>query len=270
MPLYATFWFWCFVCKGGAMRDFTLSAFELLLDRLGAKHNFVTFEQYCSDLMPLRYVIMRHDVDKYPESALHMAELEHKRNVKASYYFRSIGFEGSVPIIRRIAALGHEVGYHYEDLSTARGNLQCAILLFKRNLAALRELYPVKTICMHGSPLSRFDNRSLWEQYDYREFGVVGEPYFDIDFSEVMYLTDTGRRWDGMDFSVRDKVVSSLDHSYRSTFEIVSGCGNGEFPGKAMITVHPHRWNNSIGPWLKELLWQNTKNLGKRYLVSVR
>ena len=252
------------------MRDFTLSAYELLLDRLKAKRDFITFAQYCSNRMPRDFVIMRHDVDKYPESALHMAELEHKRNIKASYYFRAIDFESSVPVIRRIAAFGHEIGYHYEDLSTARGNLQCAIVLFKKNLTALRELCPVKTICMHGSPLSRFDNRSLWEHYDYHEFGVMGEPYIDVDFNEVMYLTDTGRRWDGADFNVRDKVVSPLGHKYRSTFEIISGCGNGEFPRKAMITIHPHRWNNSIGPWLKELLWQNAKNFGKRYLVSVR
>jgi hypothetical protein len=59
---------------------------------------------------------------------------------------------------------------------------------------------------MHGSPLSRWDSRLLWSRYDYREFGIIGEPYFDVDFDEVLYLTDTGRRWDGERFSVRDKV----------------------------------------------------------------
>ena len=62
---------------------------------------------------------------------------------------------------------------------------------------------------MHGSPLSRYDNRKLWEKYDYREFGIIGEPYFDIDFNKVLYLTDTGRRWDGEAVSVRDKAVGS-------------------------------------------------------------
>jgi len=32
------------------------------------------------------------------------------------------------------------------------------------------------------------------------------EPYFDVDFKEVLYLTDTGRRWDGDAFNIRDKV----------------------------------------------------------------
>ena len=44
-------------------------------------------------------------------------------------------------------------------------------------------------------------------QMDYQDFGLIGEPYFDVDFNEVAYYTDTGRRWDGEDVSVRDKVV---------------------------------------------------------------
>ena len=60
---------------------------------------------------------------------------------------------------------------------------------------------------MHGSPRSPWDSKDLWKHYDYRDFGIIGEPYFDIDFSEVLYLTDTGRRWDGNKVSVRDKVL---------------------------------------------------------------
>jgi hypothetical protein len=61
---------------------------------------------------------------------------------------------------------------------------------------------------MHGSPLSKWDNRDLWKRYDYRDFGIIAEPYFDLDFDEVFYLTDTGRRWDGDRVSVRDKICS--------------------------------------------------------------
>jgi len=51
-----------------------------------------------------------------------------------------------------------------------------AIEDFRINLDKFRAIYPVKTICMHGSPLSKFDNRLLWEKYDYRDFGIVGSP----------------------------------------------------------------------------------------------
>ena len=46
----------------------------------------------------------------------------------------------------------------------------------------------------------------MWKKYDYRELGIIAEPYFDLDFSKVLYLTDTGRRWDGEGVSIRDKI----------------------------------------------------------------
>ena len=45
---------------------------------------------------------------------------------------------------------------------------------------------PIETICMHGSPLSRYDNRKIWEKYNYRDYGIIGEPYFDVDFRKVL------------------------------------------------------------------------------------
>ena len=91
-------------------------------------------------------------------------------------------------------------------MNAANGVIGNALDLFQKNLAKLRELAPVKTACMHGSPLSKYDNRDLWKNFDYHDLGIIGEPYFDIDFNEVMYLTDTGRRWDGDKVSIRDKV----------------------------------------------------------------
>ncbi len=84
-----------------------------------------------------------------------------------------------------------------------------AIREFERNLEKLMKISPVKIICMHGSPLSRYDNKKLWEKYDYRDYGIIAEPYFDVDFNEVFYLTDTGKRWDGDSVSVRDKAVKT-------------------------------------------------------------
>ena len=59
---------------------------------------------------------------------------------------------------------------------------------------------------MHGSPRSKWDSKDLWKKYNYRDYGIIGEPYFDVNFDNMFYLTDTGRRWDGWKVSVRDKV----------------------------------------------------------------
>ena len=35
-----------------------------------------------------------------------------------------------------------------------------------------------------------------------------------------------------------------------------------------MLTIHPQRWTNKPLPWMKELVWQNAKNVVKRVLVE--
>jgi hypothetical protein len=37
-----------------------------------------------------------------------------------------------------------------------------------------------------------------------------------------------------------------------------------------MMTFHPQRWTDDMVPWIKELVWQNVKNVGKYFLVRVR
>ena len=169
-----------------------------------------------------------------------------------------------------MASLGHEIGYHYEDMSICGGDTEKAIEHFKDKLQYFRQFYPVKTICMHGAPRSRFDGKDLWKKYDYRDYGIIGEPYFDVDFNQVFYLTDTGRCWDGSKFSVRDKVQSTFTKSYHSTNQIITAAQDGSLPAKIMITTHPQRWTDSKPQWFKELFLQNTKNIAKRILLTIR
>ena len=145
---------------------------------------------------------------------------------------------------------------------------ELAIDDFRLNLEKLRKLYPVKTICMHGSPLSKWGNRLIWQKYNYRDFGIIGEPYFDIDFNKVLYLTDTGRRWDASSENIRDKVESKFDLSCKSTFDVIEKLEKNKLSDKIMINVHPQRWTNSFVLWMKELIWQNTKNVIKELILA--
>jgi hypothetical protein len=171
-------------------------------------------------------------------------------------------------IIKKIAELGHEIGYHYEDLSIFGGNETKAIKHFEEKLTYFRKYYPVKTICMHGSPTSKFDNKSIWKSNSYRNFGIIGEPYFDVDFNKILYLTDTGRSWDGERFSVRDKVKSDFNLHFKSTQEIIKTIENEQLPPKIMITTHPQRWTNNKTEWTVELFSQTLKNIIKRLIVK--
>ena len=129
--------------------------------------------------------MIRHDVDRLSANSLRFAIIESELDIMGSYYFRVSPRRLKPFIIDEIAKLGHEIGYHYEDLSNAKGDPEIATGLFEKNLKKLRQYYPVKTICMHGSPLSRYDNRDLWKYINYRDYGIIGEPYFDINFEKL-------------------------------------------------------------------------------------
>lgn len=259
------------------MKDFTLSPYKQLLQEL-QKNNckFLTLEEYFTSPNHLfnrspnqPFVILRHDVDRKPQNSLKTAIIENKFNMKASYYFR-VGKESNQPeIIEQIEKLGHEIGYHYEDLATAKGDYEKAIKQFENNLNYLRKFYPIKTICMHGSPLSKWDNRDLWNKYNYHDFGIIGEPYFDIDFNEVLYITDAGRSWNNENVSIRDKVKSQFEISINSTKDIIELFNSEDVPNQIMISIHPHNWANNNIEWLKILLWQGSKNLVKRSINRI-
>jgi hypothetical protein len=298
--------------------DFTLITYKKFLKSLKkADYSFQTISQYLTAPVS-KQVVLRHDTDKLPLNSLQFARIESQMGIKGTYYFRIVPESFNEKIIKEIFSMGHEIGYHYEDLgATAQRHkgitegkelVKLAIESFENNLARLRELVPVKTICMHGSPMSRWDSRLLWKYYDYHDFGVVSEPYFDINFNDVLYLTDTGRRWDGGLVSVRDKAQSSelsaqgIDQfkdwkvkpirygangsnknipfsqspfppnfpSFHSSFDIIKTAESNRLPDKIMMTFHPQRWTDKPLPWMKELIWQNVKNVGKYFLIRLR
>ena len=221
-------------------------------------------------------VTLRHDVDLKPQNSLRTAEIEHELGWTATYYFRAVPESWDEGVIRKISALGHEIGYHYECLTTCNGDIDAAWTDFKTNLALLASVVgkPIESICMHGSPRSPWDSKDLWKKYDYREVGVEFEPYLDIDFSKTFYLTDTGRRWDGFKVSVRDRIPEYQDRwlaeglAFHTTDDVILAAKNGKLPRNMMITTHPQRWNDSFLPWIKEFVFQNAKNLIKGIMIK--
>jgi hypothetical protein len=330
------------------MPDFTVQTYKKVLNTLQQQgFSFLSVNEFISGVEG-KAIILRHDVDALPGNSLEFARIQAELGFRGTYYFRIVTESFDEKIIKQIFELGHEVGYHYEDVSLSserqkikvkrqKGREQgsglraqevevgsrkyvvsskeeeyeeclagIAIESFKENLERLRQIVPVKTICMHGSPMSRWDSRLLWKYYDYRDFGIIGEPYFDINFDEVLYLTDTGRRWDGGAVSIRDNATKKMDletkrqrdeetqslspsvsqslspsvHSapcsllpaprpkFHSTFDIIKAARAGKLPDKIMMTFHPQRWTDKPVPWVNELVWQNVKNVGKWVLVK--
>jgi len=269
--------------------DFTLTKYKNLLLALKSKgFIFERFDEYI-EKSSIASILLRHDVDRKPQNSLATAIIENKLGIQGTYYFRMVPESFNVHIIKQIADLGHEIGYHYETMDTASVKLKVkseklnerrekelidvAYNQFCENLERFREIYPVKTICMHGSPKSAFDNRDIWKKYDYRQLGIIGEPYFDIDFDKFFYVTDTGRCWNGYKYSVRDKMPQQERWVkeglvFKTTNDIIKAAQDNKLPNQIMITVHPQRWTNKPALWLWELAAQRAKNVVKAFMIS--
>lgn len=249
--------------------DFTTAVLRELLQAFRqAGYRFMTVRDACRGETDGPSVILRHDIDRREHKAVEIAELESREGVIGTYYFRCRRvFNGAV--IHRVADLGHEIGYHYENLSDCGGDMAAALHDFDRKLQQLRVLAPVYTIAMHGAPLSRFDNRDLWRSNDFRRYGLDGEAYLSIDFSRIRYLTDTGRCWDAGATNLRDRAVGAglappadLPHS---TADLIREVLSGRH-AHLYLTCHPERWASGRLEWLALCSNDAAVNLAKRAL----
>jgi hypothetical protein len=217
---------------------------------------------------PSKLVVIRHDVDTIPKNELEMALVESGLGISATYYFRYKGRVFQPDIMRRIAGMGHEIGYHYETLDKAKGDSEKALEIFKREIAEFREVVDIKTISMHGNPLTRWDNRNLWRKYDFRESAVLGEAY--LSFNDIVYLSDTGRTWSAA-HKVKDRLPSNPDgkgspcmtSDVHSTDDVIRLIGSGQFHHLYLLT-HATRWSNSTFDWAVSLLQDTAVNTVKR------
>lgn len=245
--------------------DFTLQQYEALcLTLLESDYLPLTIGQYLDNQQTHEnIVIMRHDVDRRPMNALRMARLENRLGLHSTYYFRYTRQVFKPSIIKEIYGLGHEIGYHYETLSKARGDYKRAIDLFKRELEQFRALADIQTISMHGSPLSPFDNRDLWLKYDYHDFKILGEAYLSINYKEIQYLTDTGRTWNRTFYNLRDHTSEMRTETFiKSTCDLILAIREKRFPSLC-ISSHPERWSTDFTEWSLSLVSDLTANLAK-------
>lgn len=243
--------------------DFTVEKYRELLQSLKKHNNFS----------------IRHDVDLRPDRSLRLAHLEAEEGLQATYYFRTVPESYDEGIIQQIVSLGHRAGYHYESLTTCNGDMEAAYEDFCRNLEKLRKLVTITTACAHGSPKSKWNSQDIWNQHDIHTLGIEYEPMLDTDFSHTLYLTDTGRRWDGYKVSIRDKVPQYQEQwikeglVFHSTGDIIHAINDINHPihrYSLLINTHPQRWMPFGTGWIKEATLQNMKNIVKRIIVSTK
>lgn len=221
--------------------DLTLANYRVLCDAISQKQSDCRFITNLNSSVSNQLVILRHDVDRKPNRALRMAKLEFDAGIKSTYYFRSTNDVFKPEIMKEIERMGHEVGYHYEVLVKAKGDVDKAIELFEKELSSFREHVEVRSICSHGSPLSQYDSRDIWNNNSFSKFGVFGDA--SISISGFTYYSDTGGKW-GSNANLRDNVrsgeVGFVVHTTREITKLLKNEIN------IYINSHPERWTNNV------------------------
>lgn len=145
---------------------------------------------------------------------------------------------------------------------------ETAIRDFERSLTKIRKLAPIHTISMHGRPGIPIDNRYLWLAYDYRDYGLTLEPYFDIDYNRTLYLTDAGRNWNDPLANKRDKVKSNLQQCFGNSQEIIEAISTGTMHRNILINIHPEHWTDNPVWWWKIHADRKLRNFLKRRMLG--
>lgn len=249
-------------------KDFTIHKFKSLCEAIVDNYPTITMAEYVEGSHPERFVIMRHDVDRMPGHSLETARIEEGLGIRATYYFRAKKGVFKPDIMRNIRDLGHEIGYHYETLSDTNGDHDKAIRLFQSNLDKFRHICDVRTVCMHGRPLSKYDNRDLWNGYDFRDFGITGEAYLSTG-DDLDYFTDTGRNWNNRN-NLRDFAPSKTKNfSVNTTDDLIDSIESGEL-NYLYILTHPERWSLSAVDWAFYSALDRAFNMGKMIISNLR
>jgi len=193
-------------------------------------------------------MILRHDVDQHPGSALRMARIENELGVHSTWYFR---WRTAQPrVIEAIRDRGHEVGLHYETLTRellARGLraadapalIDEARLLLREELAMFAERYgPTRSTCPHGDTrMPGVHNGVLLRGEKLADYGVRWESNADVGRRPLeVWLTDR----------------SSAEGGWKDGMDPVDLMIDRRSP--ILAVVHPNNWVSGLGLWVDRIL----------------
>jgi hypothetical protein len=193
-------------------------------------------------------VILRHDVDQHPRSALRMAEIERELGVRSSWYFR---WRTAHPaVIGALRESGFEVGLHYETLSRKaleRGieNPKDDLLMaesrseLRAEIAAFNRLFgPIRSVVPHGdSRIPAAHNADLLRGEDCGAYGI------EFDANEAI-------RGRGVAYWLTDRTAA--EGHWKDGADPVELLSREVSP--ILCVTHPNNWASGPGLWLDRLL----------------
>jgi hypothetical protein len=193
-----------------------------------------------------RVMIMRHDVDQHPRSALTMAAIESDLGIRSSWYFR---WRTAHPaVVKELREQGFEVGLHYETLTRrvlqgadpggdralaeSRAELREEIAAFERIFGPIRSAVP------HGdSRVPGVRNAELLRGEDCSTYGI------EFDGNEAM-------RGRGIAYWLTDRTAAEGRWKDGTDPEALLAAGASPI----LCLTHPNNWASGPALWLDRAL----------------
>ena len=94
------------------------------------------------------------------------------------------------------------------------------------------------------------------------KFKILGEVYLDIDYSDVAYISDTGRNWSSNSANLKDTVNTKIETDLSNREQLLNYFRNKSNP-KIIFNVHPERWTSNVFSWSLSLVMDEVINLIK-------
>jgi hypothetical protein len=250
--------------------DFTMGRYERLCNAIASsRYTNMTFAEYFSrSPREDRVIILRHDVDESSRFARDMAKTEAGYGLRSTYYFRMKKGIFVPEDMECIASLGHEIGYHYETMDKCHGDVDKAAEMFRHELAEMRGSFDIRTVCMHGNPLTRYDNKGIWDKISLSDLGLLAEPYLSLDYSRFAYYSDSGRSWRPGENKVKD-IIKQDAPVIRDSNELIRLIEKKKLSDLCILT-HPERWNIAFTDYARRYTMDQAFIAGKKVIKAVR
>jgi hypothetical protein len=193
-------------------------------------------------------VLLRHDVDQHPGSALRMAAIEADLGVLSTWYFR--WRTAKAPVVEQIASQGHAVGLHYETLTRellrrglgradAGGLIPQAREVLCEELQTFAQRYgPARSTCPHGDTrVPGVHNGVLLLDQDLGPYGVEWDANAEMSHHRLdVWLTDR----------------SSAEGRWKEGLDPIDLLIDRRSP--ILAVVHPNNWVSGVALWWDRVL----------------
>jgi hypothetical protein len=223
-------------------RRFTYPEYERFLDRLAGRDvvPLVEFARGIGDTS------LRHDVDLRLDSALELARREHVRGIRATYFVLHTApywqRTDLLDCLRRLQALGHEVGWHNDLVTLQRVHGVDAAEYLRTELARLRAAgIDIRGAASHGSPWCGrlgYHNNYVFAGWDEP---VPGYP--ELDVPQKLDPTAFGLEYEAYhvphDLYRSDATFSAGRRQHPAAVELRPG-------QRTIVLVHPCHWDRSV------------------------